>query len=493
MNTILGGYWAISHWRQQDFDYFRTLQPKALRILEADANKMNRAYSVAPTSLYFPRWWEITEDQNKIDMMNDPINTAKKHMNWWKIRINEWKKQGLIVPESQIVVVGINEPIVTETAYALPDKNKEFIKWNQWRDSTLRIIDKVVQYNVAAIKEANSLGLRVSALNLSVGHPTNWEKDGKSDWTPFLPLYEVLKNSNHFLTVHEYYYKNIENGYGWHCGRIQHNNWKDINIIIGEFGYERRVVGINQQPWGYVGNITEKEYAQNLVKYIKTLQQDKRIKAVLPFITDYYDKQWESLDTLSAHNDILFELNNINNYNTLPYDLSWMNGETIPEPPIPPVEVSKKLIWPLDEVKITQYFGQSLVDYSKYNLRFHNGIDFACIEGTNVKSVADGIVKWVDFDSVYGNYIRIFHPEHKACSFYAHLKQLPNLKIGDIVKQGDIIAKSGNTGTGSNGAHLHLEFRLMKNETDYLPINTGASPKGQVDFLSIMHYYNNRN
>ena len=45
-------------------------------------------------------------------------------------------------------------------------------------------------------------------------------------------------------------------------------------------------------------------------------------------------------------------------------------------------------------------------------------------------------------------------------SEYGHLSKC-NVKVGDKIKQGQIIAKSGNTGT-SEGPHLHITIRENK-------------------------------
>ena len=49
-------------------------------------------------------------------------------------------------------------------------------------------------------------------------------------------------------------------------------------------------------------------------------------------------------------------------------------------------------------------------------------------------------------------------------TFYCHLSKI-KVKEGDIVKKGDVIAKSGNTGR-STGPHLHWAVKLQDSRID---------------------------
>jgi Peptidase family M23 len=80
--------------------------------------------------------------------------------------------------------------------------------------------------------------------------------------------------------------------------------------------------------------------------------------------------------------------------------------------------------------------------------------------------------------------VRIQHAGFETS--YSHLSEIPEaIHPGVEVKQGDIIALSGNTGL-STGPHLHFEFYLNRDAVDPLPhlgseIQTAAaSLKGPV-------------
>ncbi|MGW4150633.1 M23 family metallopeptidase, partial [Streptomyces albogriseolus] len=60
----------------------------------------------------------------------------------------------------------------------------------------------------------------------------------------------------------------------------------------------------------------------------------------------------------------------------------------------------------------------------------------------------------------YGNAVVIKHG-NKTYSQYAHLSSV-NVKVGQVVKTGQKIALSGNTGN-SSGPHLHFEIRTTPN------------------------------
>ena len=56
----------------------------------------------------------------------------------------------------------------------------------------------------------------------------------------------------------------------------------------------------------------------------------------------------------------------------------------------------------------------------------------------------------------YGNFVTIEHDDATLGTYY-HLKKFgAYVKVGDIVKRGELIGYSGNTGY-SSGPHLHFE------------------------------------
>ena len=87
----------------------------------------------------------------------------------------------------------------------------------------------------------------------------------------------------------------------------------------------------------------------------------------------------------------------------------------------------------------------------------HEGIDFVADKGTRVIASAGGVVTAAEYHPQYGNMIEIDHGNEFA-SLYAHLSKV-NVKLGLIVKRGQIIGASGNTGR-STGPHLHFEVRF---------------------------------
>ena len=131
---------------------------------------------------------------------------------------------------------------------------------------------------------------------------------------------------------------------------------------------------------------------------------------------------------------------------------------------------------------------------------FHAGFDFKTNqrEGLNVYAVADGYVSRIKISNVgYGKAIYITHPNGYT-TVYGHLQKAVGViesKIIEnqyaaksyeietffkpeelVVKKGDIIALSGNTG-GSDGPHLHFEIRDNKTEKTHNPLAFGYDLK----------------
>lgn len=86
----------------------------------------------------------------------------------------------------------------------------------------------------------------------------------------------------------------------------------------------------------------------------------------------------------------------------------------------------------------------------------HLGIDIVTKEGSPVYASAGGFVIFADYTVDYGYTIIISHPD-SYLTFYKHCSSLLK-KEREEVKQGELIALSGNSGTLSSGPHLHFEI-----------------------------------
>lgn len=87
-------------------------------------------------------------------------------------------------------------------------------------------------------------------------------------------------------------------------------------------------------------------------------------------------------------------------------------------------------------------------------IAWHSGVDFAGKDGADIIAVAAGVVTWSGERHGYGEMVEISHGNGYSTR-YAHCKE--NLvKVGDVVKKGQIIALMGSTGR-STGPHVHFE------------------------------------
>ena len=105
--------------------------------------------------------------------------------------------------------------------------------------------------------------------------------------------------------------------------------------------------------------------------------------------------------------------------------------------------------------------------------RLHFGLDFSMPCGTPLVAVADGEVAFVD-DLGFGSgphNLLLRHPQAGLISLYGHLLERPQLTPGQPVRQGDVVARSGDPDvTCDSRPHLHFEVRSLDYFTAYNPV-----------------------
>lgn len=103
----------------------------------------------------------------------------------------------------------------------------------------------------------------------------------------------------------------------------------------------------------------------------------------------------------------------------------------------------------------------------------HFGVDLSAPCGTEIVAIADGVVFAVDgpFGSPPHN-LMIDHPDLGYASMYGHLLETPNLQPGEVVRQGQVVALTGDSRETCRGRpHLHLEIRdLQYHAMKYNPV-----------------------
>jgi murein DD-endopeptidase MepM/ murein hydrolase activator NlpD len=131
---------------------------------------------------------------------------------------------------------------------------------------------------------------------------------------------------------------------------------------------------------------------------------------------------------------------------------------------------------PSDQFVLTSPFG---VRTSPFTQRpdFHKGLDLSAPRGTPVYVTAEGVVTFAGRyplrQSVnwwrFGNVVVVNHAD-RFITIYGHLDTI-NVRKGQHVRQGEIVATVGSTGWSTN-SHLHYEVRSdLEVPGTYVPID----------------------
>lgn len=235
-----------------------------------------------------------------------------------------------------------------------------------------------------------------------------------------------------------------------------HYLFKSRLIEIHEFQADEEVIKIQNDPIHYQEVLyqqinsqyavaTANHFKLNTIKTrIKMINQNKKLSKwhymlILPALAlmtfAFANKEDITSETLEVEIDDIFE------------EVAELTD--LYTPSIMPVKET-------DLVRVTSGFGVRLHPILKEE-RMHEGVDFSIPVGKEVIATANGTVKKVNkSDKGFGNYLSIDHNGGYQ-TFYAQLSEI-NVKAGQLVKRGEVIALTGNSGS-STEPHLHYEVR----------------------------------
>lgn len=111
-------------------------------------------------------------------------------------------------------------------------------------------------------------------------------------------------------------------------------------------------------------------------------------------------------------------------------------------------------------------------------VKAHTGVDYAAPTGTPVMSIGDGTVISKGWGGGGGNTVKIRHNSVYTTAYLHLSRYASNLKVGDRVRQGDVIGYVGMTGTATGP---HLDFRVWKNGTPINPLTMESPSADPID------------
>ena len=133
---------------------------------------------------------------------------------------------------------------------------------------------------------------------------------------------------------------------------------------------------------------------------------------------------------------------------------------------------------PINGARLSSPFGMRKHPIDGFN-KMHRGTDFAAPEGTPIMASGDGVIIKASWCGGGGNCVKIKHNSTYS-TVYAHLSKFSGVsKVGNRVKQGQVIGYVGSTGK-STGPHLHYEviFNGKRINSQTLKLPSGKILKG---------------
>ncbi|MDT3698479.1 MAG: M23 family metallopeptidase [Thermincola sp.] len=260
-------------------------------------------------------------------------------------------------------------------------------------------------------------------------------------------------------------------------GRGNNNNTDDLDYIYDNYRPAKSPVGFGSYPKKGAGEY--KWVIQLLVSGAVLLLVAGLFRSDLPF-TGTIKEGVRYL--MTSETDLRPVINQVLRLSYQVGSVDWPAADNVPAPERPAITTV-----PPESIMLLPVSGNVLRNYGWYTdpavkfQRFNEGIDIAVPSGTSVKASADGKVIKVSDPANLGKSILIESISGELIH-YANLSQI-SVQIGQSVKAGDIIGKSGLA--DDKEPYVHFEVivdgkpvdPLSKLGIDFTKINGAAGPE----------------
>ena len=131
-------------------------------------------------------------------------------------------------------------------------------------------------------------------------------------------------------------------------------------------------------------------------------------------------------------------------------------------------------VFPVSNTIIRDYSTDLVFSETLGEWRTHNGVDFAAESGTPVKATADGTVKSIEEDPLWGHMIQIDHGNKVISCCYGVTAK--DVAVGQTVTAGQVIGTvSGIPAEILDESHIHLEIFVNGNYQDPMTLIRGSA------------------
>lgn len=131
---------------------------------------------------------------------------------------------------------------------------------------------------------------------------------------------------------------------------------------------------------------------------------------------------------------------------------------------------------PLDIFRITSRYSPRRFHPVQKRWKAHKGTDYAAPKGTPIRVTASGTVIKSSYTAGNGNYVKVRHNNTYTTQYLHMSKRIA--KVGQFVKQGDVIGLVGSTGLATGP---HVCYRFWKNGKQVDPLREVMPPAEPLD------------